>query len=159
MRHKAGEPSRSSLHDADTSLTSRRAGELFQAAFDQCVRAQSNIGSPSIFDTALSTDRPMVGWPWAMKGKRPLPAVEWILRSYAQRASGQVAKRGESRSFFKRRLIMTFGQMMYVSGETAEPSIETTSIIEDIVRQQVIEIVRFSPDTEAPTSPSNARRL
>jgi hypothetical protein len=32
-------------------------------------------------------------------------------------------------------------QMMYVSGETAEPSVETTSIIEDIVRQQVIEMV------------------
>ncbi|PNY29375.1 SAGA complex subunit spt3 [Tolypocladium capitatum] len=33
-------------------------------------------------------------------------------------------------------------QMMYVSGETAEPSVETTSIIEDIVRQQVIELLR-----------------
>ena len=31
--------------------------------------------------------------------------------------------------------------MMYVSGETGEPSVETTGIIEDIVRQQVIEIV------------------
>lgn len=30
---------------------------------------------------------------------------------------------------------------MYVSGETGEPSVETTSIIEDIVRQQVIELV------------------
>lgn len=34
--------------------------------------------------------------------------------------------------------------MMYVSGETAEPPVETTSIIEDIVRQQVIELVRLS---------------
>ncbi|EGS21568.1 uncharacterized protein CTHT_0034290 [Thermochaetoides thermophila DSM 1495] len=33
-------------------------------------------------------------------------------------------------------------QMMYVSGETGEPSLETTGIIEDIVRQQVIEIIR-----------------
>ncbi|KAM0202924.1 hypothetical protein ACHAPA_000649 [Fusarium lateritium] len=33
-------------------------------------------------------------------------------------------------------------QMMYVSGETAEPPVETTSIIEDIVRQQVIELLR-----------------
>jgi hypothetical protein len=31
--------------------------------------------------------------------------------------------------------------MMYVSGETGEPSIETTSIIEEIVKQQVIELV------------------
>jgi type II secretory pathway component PulM len=35
-------------------------------------------------------------------------------------------------------------QMMYVSGETGEPSVETTSIIEDIVRQQVIELVRLA---------------
>ncbi|KAF7558976.1 hypothetical protein G7046_g5170 [Stylonectria norvegica] len=32
--------------------------------------------------------------------------------------------------------------MMYVSGETAEPPVETTGIIEDIVRQQVIELLR-----------------
>lgn len=32
-------------------------------------------------------------------------------------------------------------QMMFVSGETAEPSIETTGMIEDIVRQQVVEMV------------------
>jgi hypothetical protein len=33
-------------------------------------------------------------------------------------------------------------QMMYVSGETGEPSTETTGIIEDIVRAQVVELVR-----------------
>ncbi|KYK59310.1 SAGA-like transcriptional regulatory complex subunit Spt3 [Drechmeria coniospora] len=32
--------------------------------------------------------------------------------------------------------------MMYVSGETGEAPVETTSIIEDIVRQQVIELLR-----------------
>lgn len=32
-------------------------------------------------------------------------------------------------------------QMMYVSGETAEASPETTGMIEEIVRQQVIEMV------------------
>lgn len=35
-------------------------------------------------------------------------------------------------------------QMMFVSGETAEPSIESTTLIEDITRQQVLEIVSFS---------------
>ena len=34
-------------------------------------------------------------------------------------------------------------KMMYVSGETGEPSVETTGIIEDIVRQQVVELVRI----------------
>jgi transcription initiation protein SPT3 len=32
-------------------------------------------------------------------------------------------------------------KMMFVSGETAEPSPETTTLIEDITRQQVVEIV------------------
>ncbi|KAL2137404.1 hypothetical protein VTI74DRAFT_25 [Chaetomium olivicolor] len=40
-------------------------------------------------------------------------------------------------------------QMMYVSGETAEPSVETTGIIEDIVRQQVIEILRSCTELAA----------
>ena len=32
-------------------------------------------------------------------------------------------------------------QMMFVSGETGDPSPETTGMIEEIVRQQVVEIV------------------
>ena len=35
-------------------------------------------------------------------------------------------------------------QMMFVLGEANDPPIETTSIIEDIVRGQVIEILRQS---------------
>ncbi|KAK3391015.1 transcription initiation factor IID, 18kD subunit-domain-containing protein [Podospora didyma] len=38
---------------------------------------------------------------------------------------------------------------MYVSGETGEPSVETTGIIEDIVRQQVVEILRSSTELAA----------
>lgn len=34
--------------------------------------------------------------------------------------------------------------MMFVSGETAEPSTETTALIEEIVRQQVVEMVGIS---------------
>lgn len=42
--------------------------------------------------------------------------------------------------------VLTFHihQMMYVSGETAEPSHETTGMVEEIVRQQVIEMVSIS---------------
>ncbi|KZZ86752.1 SAGA-like transcriptional regulatory complex subunit Spt3 [Moelleriella libera RCEF 2490] len=46
----------------------------------------------------------------------------------------------ESKGIYKYR--QEISQMMYVSGETGEPSVETTSIIEDIVRQQVIELLR-----------------
>jgi transcription initiation protein SPT3 len=48
-------------------------------------------------------------------------------------------------SAFEFKLTQSFQQMMFVSGETAEPSIETTGIIEDIVRQQVIELVSCMP--------------
>ncbi len=33
--------------------------------------------------------------------------------------------------------------MMYVSGETSEASVDTTGMIEEIVRQQVIEMVNI----------------
>ena len=42
---------------------------------------------------------------------------------------------------WKERLANFFRQMMFVSGETAEASAETTTLIEEIVRQQVIEMV------------------
>jgi transcription initiation protein SPT3 len=34
--------------------------------------------------------------------------------------------------------------MMFVSGETGDPSPETTTMIEGIVQQQVIEMVRYN---------------
>lgn len=46
------------------------------------------------------------------------------------------------RQYRKHTLTELFGQMMFVSGETAEPSADTTGMIEEIVRQQVIEMVR-----------------
>jgi len=36
-------------------------------------------------------------------------------------------------------------QMMFVSGETGEPSVETTTIVEEIVREQVVEMVSCEP--------------
>ena len=45
------------------------------------------------------------------------------------------------RQRWKRLLIIALTQMMFVSGETAEPSPETTGMIEEIVRQQVVEMV------------------
>lgn len=50
----------------------------------------------------------------------------------------------ESKEEFKERLIYVLGQMMFVSGETAEPGPETTWMIEEIVREQVVEMVSFS---------------
>ncbi|RAH80676.1 TFIID-18kDa-domain-containing protein [Aspergillus japonicus CBS 114.51] len=50
----------------------------------------------------------------------------------------------ESEEQFRDRLTNTWRQMMFVSGETAEPSVETTTLIEEIVRQQVVEILARS---------------
>lgn len=47
----------------------------------------------------------------------------------------------ETKEEFKLRLIHLLNQMMFVSGETAEPSAETTWMIEEIVREQVLEMV------------------
>ena len=47
----------------------------------------------------------------------------------------------ESKEDFKERLTAWILQMMFVSGETAEPSTETTGMIEELVKQQVIEMV------------------
>jgi len=50
--------------------------------------------------------------------------------------------------------------MMFVSGETAEASIETTYLIEEIVREQVIEMVgSLSTCPECSTEGSSLRRL
>lgn len=70
----------------------------------------------------------------------------------------------ESVAQWKTRLIQVLGQMMFVSGETAEPSAETTWIIEEIVRQQVVEMVSVPrgtiqrhPLSHFPSSSPNAR--
>lgn len=47
----------------------------------------------------------------------------------------------ESTEDFDKRLMQVLSQMMFVSGEQAEPSAETTYLIEEIVREQVIEMV------------------
>ncbi|TQV98717.1 hypothetical protein V2A60_007576 [Cordyceps javanica] len=67
-----------------------------------------------------------------------------LATSFAEDMASSVAypESSPAPELFRRVLIDTFGQMMYVSGETGEPSVETTSIIEDIVRQQVIELLR-----------------
>ncbi len=41
-------------------------------------------------------------------------------------------------------LIPEFHQMMFVAGETGDPSSETTTLIEQIVHEQVIEMVSLS---------------
>ena len=50
----------------------------------------------------------------------------------------------ESKEDFRQRLIYILGQMMFVSGETAEPGPETTWMIEEIVREQVVEMASSS---------------
>lgn len=61
----------------------------------------------------------------------PLPArrVTWPTESFRE---------------YRTHLTDIFGKMMFVSGETAEASAETTWLIEEIVREQVVHMVSFS---------------
>ena len=49
----------------------------------------------------------------------------------------------ETKQQYEMRLMKWIEQMMFVSGETAEPGPETTWMIEEIVREQVLEMVRM----------------
>ena len=62
--------------------------------------------------------------------------------------NAQTAHNSRSRSFLgdasdldEPELSSTIEQMMFVSGETADPSTETTGLIEEIVREQVVQMV------------------
>lgn len=58
------------------------------------------------------------------------------------------------------RLIKALRQMMFVSGETAEASAETTAMIEEIVHTQVIEMVGLILSSPTPKSfASNVRSV
>ena len=51
----------------------------------------------------------------------------------------------ETMKEWKAELTADIEQMMFVSGETAEVSFTTTGIIEEIVREQVVEMVSTHP--------------
>lgn len=66
----------------------------------------------------------------------------WLEKSIQREGiRGEDAPDSETMDEWRAKLRETFRQMMFVSGETAEPSTETTTLIEEIVRQQVIEMV------------------
>ncbi|KEF60395.1 transcription initiation protein SPT3 [Exophiala aquamarina CBS 119918] len=68
----------------------------------------------------------------------PEAKSEW---SFSE-ASSMEDDDSETMEDFKQRLIYWIAQMMFVSGETAEPSPETTWMIEEIVREQVLEMLQ-----------------
>lgn len=74
-----------------------------------------------------------------LRYKRPRRVQGWpreITRLYYRKMRARA-----DRVTQKKMLMYDFLQMMYVSGETSEPSSETTGMVEEIVRQQVIEMV------------------
>ncbi|KAF4921452.1 SAGA complex subunit spt3 [Colletotrichum viniferum] len=117
----------------------RKSYELFQSAFDQAVGVIHPSGFKSIYDIPVTNEeRAELQKPKPRRRRapkhRPLPPL----------------KEGEKRLYgIHERIANVFRKMMYVSGETAEPSVETTSMIEDIVRQQVIELLRNCTDLAA----------
>lgn len=113
--------------------------ELFQSALDEVRGVVVVSGYKSIFDIPCGAEEHRRA-NLQSKGKRP--------RLSKSKDQSDIVfpktKEGEKLPYgWMDRLTNVLKKMMYVSGETAEPSVETTSIIEDIVRQQVIELVSF----------------
>ncbi|KAF6837050.1 saga-like transcriptional regulatory complex subunit spt3 [Colletotrichum musicola] len=137
---KPARPSRAAK--AVASRIQRESIELFQSAFDQAVGVVHPSGYKSIYDIPVTAEeRASLRKP---RGKRPRGKKTEEPSMKAQPRVG-----GKLRHGFHDRLTDLLKKMMYVSGETAEPSVETTSIIEDIVRQQVIELLRNCTDLAA----------
>lgn len=87
--------------------------------------------------------------PSARKSGFTLGSLDERLCEYPFTTDFEGLEEEESMDVFRVKLMIWLKQMMYVSGETAEPSHETTGMVEEIVRQQVIEMVR---DTESISS-------
>ncbi|KHE84445.1 TFIID-18kDa-domain-containing protein [Neurospora crassa] len=126
-------PSTSSVHQVGDGF------DLFQDAFNtaldeintenQAKRPKFSIPNDIIFPSSdAETERRGIN-----DFVNPYPKDPWEL---------YWKKRAETKDQFIARFTNNVRQMMYVSGETGEPSVETTSIIEDIVRQQVIHMLK-----------------
>ena len=79
--------------------------------------------------------------PSAKKKHFNLGELDGRLREHPFATDFEEPEERESKGVFWVKLMIWFKKMMYVSGETAEPSHETTGMVEEIVRQQVIEMV------------------
>ncbi|KAK1998683.1 TFIID-18kDa-domain-containing protein [Colletotrichum falcatum] len=119
---------------AVTARIRRESTELFQSAFDEIRSIPVVSGYKSILDVPCDGEQHQ-----RAKGKRPAH-----LKPRRKTGSFMLKHKsgGKPPYGWIDRFTNVLRKMMYVSGETAEPSIETTSIIEDIVRQQVIELLR-----------------
>ncbi|KAI3551775.1 spt3 [Colletotrichum abscissum] len=120
-------PRRSRAKAAVTARVQRQSMELFQSAFDQVRGIVVNSGFKSILDLPYGEEK-------KQRVTRPAPNKPAFVLPQRLNNQGPYG--------WSDRLTNVARKMMYVSGETAEPSIETTSMIEDIVRQQVIELLR-----------------
>ncbi|GJC79194.1 SAGA complex subunit spt3 [Colletotrichum liriopes] len=107
--------------------------EIFQSAFDEVRGITVVSGYKSILDIPYGEEHQQA------KGKRPRSLKP---RNQPRRVMLKPENGDRPPYGWIDRLTNVLRKMMYVSGETAEPSIETTSMIEDIVRQQVIELLR-----------------
>ncbi|KAL1844716.1 hypothetical protein VTK73DRAFT_1970 [Phialemonium thermophilum] len=87
--------------------------------------------------------------PTASLGRTPAAAVASAGAQQAALGRGDAEDCDDDAADFKEYLADNIAKMMYVSGETGEPSAETTGMIEEIVRQQVIELLRNATELAA----------
>ncbi|KAJ5901814.1 SAGA complex subunit spt3 [Penicillium taxi] len=72
--------------------------------------------------------------------------IEFTVSDMEMDSDTETTKTTQAEKAVKYKMFMTkvFSKMMFVSGETAEPSVESTTLIEDITREQVIHILTKS---------------
>lgn len=123
------------------------AAAMFQEAFDEAVGVNVSKELENIwrlFEPKLGIrgiPRDHLRWAFKLAHGIALSSID------TQVDSGRKDESDKNEPLPRQVIANYLDQMMYVSGETGEPSIETTGIIEDIVRQQVIEIVSSSLST------------
>lgn len=125
---EAAEPMVSTATANHTASSTRDTAN--HAAFD------ASFLFTSAFDDAMGVPAPRM-----TKREREMAEKVLGLDKIEKPCADRPAAPKETRRKLLYRLIPLIEQMMYVSGETGEPSVETTLIIEEIVRQQVVEIV------------------
>jgi hypothetical protein len=105
---------------------------VLQQAYTSPIVAPEKINSPGSSSTAVQTPEPYLQPP-------PEDSTTYSVHTMSLPACEPAPFAPDAD--FKDYLTDIFGKMMFVSGETAEASAETTWLIEEIVREQVVHMV------------------
>ena len=128
------------IEDTQEFLTVPAHSSLIESNYWRSPQLQVLLG-----DEDSNADVPTLPPPTLLQHDFPGNWDETLPESFPMRL-GLFREDEENSDMFGTRLTRCFVQMMFISGETAEPSAETTWVIEEVVREQVVEMVGCRPD-------------